>query len=267
MTLFRALLLALAAAALAGAVSPSGAVLTALSVNPSDQMATMTVLPPPSLFAASGSGGAVDLSWPASSTSPGSGHTLSYIVLRGPVGGPYATIATTGASVLSYSDTPPTDGTYGYVVKTQVSGAGAFQSANGAVASATSDRTAPTVGVTFPSPGGSYGSTSWGGASGAFSGTASDAGTGIPSSASIGLVITRSSTGDTWNGTSFASGSNTVAASSYDPSTGGWTYSFPAVDFPAVDSYSVTVNATDGAQNVGTSGVVSFAYGTRRGRP
>src|SRR5262249_5171392 len=60
----------------------------------------------------SGAGGAVSLSWSATTPAPGTGHTLTYLVFRGPVGGPYTQIGST--SSLSYTDTPSSDGSYGY---------------------------------------------------------------------------------------------------------------------------------------------------------
>lgn len=126
----------------------SSAAFTARAVNPSNQAATLLVQPPSSISATSAAAGAITLSWPASPTVPGTGHTLSYRVFRGPVGGPYTQIGSTSASVLTYSDTPASDGTYGYVVETAVGGAGMFTSVNSPAASALSDRTPPSMSIT-----------------------------------------------------------------------------------------------------------------------
>ncbi|HEY6957561.1 MAG TPA: hypothetical protein VI814_01920 [Candidatus Limnocylindria bacterium] len=133
--------------ALAAAVSVNtGASLTASTSNLNNTFGTLTVQPPASQNATtSGVGGAVNLSWTATPTAPGAGHTLSYLVLRGPVGGPYTQVGSTTS--LTYSDTPPADGTYQYVIEAQVSGGGSFTSGNSAAQSGVSDRLAPTTSI------------------------------------------------------------------------------------------------------------------------
>ena len=127
----------------------TGASYNATSANPDNPVSALLVQPPASHAApTSTSGGAVNLSWTATPTAPGAGHTLTYLVLRGPAGGPYATVATVPG--LSHVDTPPSDGTYEYVIKVRVTGGGAFDSASSAARSGVSDRTAPTP-VTGPS--------------------------------------------------------------------------------------------------------------------
>ncbi len=140
--LTRLLVLVIAATAVAGTASLSAAGFARVTANPANVLSAMTVQAPASLAASSRAGGAVDLVWPASSTAAGAGHSLSYVILRGPVGGPYARIASTSA--LGYSDTPLSDGTYGYAVQTEVSGGGAFQSGSATV-TALSDGTPPTA--------------------------------------------------------------------------------------------------------------------------
>jgi hypothetical protein len=82
----------------------------------------------------------VDLSWPATTT-PANGHAVTYLVLRNGV-----QIGTTAA--LTYSDTPPADGTYTYTVETKVAqGAGFFTSAASPAQSPKSDRTAPAMSI------------------------------------------------------------------------------------------------------------------------
>lgn len=133
--------------ALAVAVSMNtGASFTGSTTNPSNLANTLVVQPPASQNApVSAAVGVVNLSWTATPTAPGAGHTLTYIVLRGPVGGPYAQIAST--SSLSYSDTPPSDGAYGYAVEARVTGGGSFTSAPTAAQSGLSDRTGPVMSV------------------------------------------------------------------------------------------------------------------------
>ena len=134
--------------ALAGIVSgDTGASFTGTSANPSNTLQTLLVQPPASQNATvSAAAGVVNLSWTATPTAPGAGHTLTYLVLRGPVGGPYAQIGSTTG--LTYSDTPPADGTYEYAIQASVSGGGTFTSANSAANSGLSDRTAPTKAIT-----------------------------------------------------------------------------------------------------------------------
>jgi hypothetical protein len=134
--------------ALAGiSTRETGASFTGTSTNPTNQADTMTVQPPAGQNApTSVAAGTVNLTWSATPTTPGTGHTLTYLVLRGPVGGPYAQIGST--ATLAYSDTPPADGSYGYVIEAQVAGGGTFTSAYSAAQTGLSDRTAPTTGVT-----------------------------------------------------------------------------------------------------------------------
>ena len=120
---------------------------TATTTNSSNTLAALTVAPPATQNATTSSaGGVVNLSWTATPTAPGSGHTLSYDVLRGPVGGPYAIVK--NVSTLSTTDTPPADGTYGYVVHAKVSGGGTFTSGDSTARSGVSDRTAPAMTIT-----------------------------------------------------------------------------------------------------------------------
>jgi len=134
--------------ALAGLGSQeTSASFTGTSTNPSNHASTLLVQPPASQNnTTSAAAGVVNVSWAATPTAPGAGHTLSYEVLRGPVGGPYVVVGTTTS--LSYSDTPPADGTYGYVIHAKVTGGGTFTSADSAAKSGVSDRTAPTKAIT-----------------------------------------------------------------------------------------------------------------------
>ena len=136
------------AIALGGLVSgDTAASFTGTSVNPSNHASTLLVQPPASQNnTTSAAAGVVNLSWAATPTLPGTGHTLAYDVLRGPVGGPYVVIAST--SSLSYSDTPPSDGSYGYVVHAKVTGGGTFTSGDSTAKTGVSDRTAPTKAIT-----------------------------------------------------------------------------------------------------------------------
>jgi hypothetical protein len=132
---------------LAGIVSAeTGASFTSSTTNPGNTVAALLVQPPASQAAPSSSaGGVVALSWTATPTAPGAGHTLTYLVLRGPAGGPYTQIAST--STLSYTDTPPSDGTYQYVIQARVTGGGSFTSGNSTAQNGISDRLPPAMSI------------------------------------------------------------------------------------------------------------------------
>ncbi|MDQ2950642.1 MAG: hypothetical protein M3R54_00095 [Chloroflexota bacterium] len=124
----------------------TGASFTNLSMNPTNLATTMLVQAPASQNGAtSAAAGVVGLSWAATPTAPGAGHTLAYDVLRGPVGGPYSVIATTAG--LTYNDTPAADGSYGYVVRAKITGGGTFTSGDSPTRTGLSDRTAPTMSI------------------------------------------------------------------------------------------------------------------------
>ena len=126
----------------------TGASFTGSSTNPNQSWNTQTVTPPASFTSATPKpAGQIDLVWTATTTPAGS-HTLTYLVLRGPVGGPYVQVGSSAG--LTYSDTPGSDGTYEYVVQTKIAqGAGFFTSGNSATKSSKSDRTAPTAASGF----------------------------------------------------------------------------------------------------------------------
>jgi hypothetical protein len=125
----------------------TGASFTGTTTNPAQILNTQSVTPPASFTSATSAiAGRIDLVWAATTSVAGS-HTLTYLVFRGPVGGPYVRIGTT--SGLSYSDTPGADGTYEYVVQTKIAqGSGFFTSGNSATNNTKSDRTAPTMSAT-----------------------------------------------------------------------------------------------------------------------
>ncbi len=127
----------------------TGASFTGSTTNPNQSWNTQNVTPPASFTSATSAiAGRIDLVWTATASPVGS-HTLTYLVLRGPVGGPYSQIGT--ATGLTYSDTPASDGTYQYVVQTKLAqGAGFFTSGNSAAGTGISDRTAPTATANAP---------------------------------------------------------------------------------------------------------------------
>ena len=148
------------------------------TTNPSNHLNTLNVQAPAGQNTpTSGAAGVVNLSWSATPTAPGTGHTLTYLVLRGPVGGPYSQIGST--SGLSYSDTPSSDGTYQYVIEARVSGGGTFTSPNSTAQNGLSDRTAPTMSITCN--GAACSATSWYNAAVSVTVSGSDSGTGMGS--------------------------------------------------------------------------------------
>ena len=117
-----------------------------------------------------------------------------------------------------------------------------------------------TVGsVTFPADTAAYNASGWT-AGAPIAGTATDATSGIAGTSAITLTITQNATGDTWNGSSFQSGTHTVNPTTY--SSGVWTYTFPNTNFPADGSYSVAVQATDQASNPSSTATNTFKYDT-----
>src|SRR5206468_3168887 len=63
-----------------------------------------------------------------------------------------------------------------------------------------------------------------------------------------------------WNGSSFGSGSEVWNTTSL--SGGNWSYTFPASSFPADDTYTIRVRATDNVSLVETPNSRSFTYDT-----
>ncbi len=113
----------------------------------------------------------------------------------------------------------------------------------------------PTVNISYPVNGttyGGFGGSTW---SGTITGTASSNSAGTISSS--GVAIEDTSTGKWWNGTSFSAGSQTFVPAS---GTTSWSYALPASKLTGFSNYSVTGEATDSLNNVGTSSTVSFLY-------
>ena len=151
---------------------------TGTSTNPTNAMNSLTVQPPAAQNnASSAAAGVVQVSWTATPTAPGTGHTLTYLVFRGPVGGPYSQVGST--SGLTYNDTPPSDGSYGYVIEAQITGGGSFTSSYSTAKTGLSDRTAPTMSITCDSA--ACSSSTWYNAAVSVTVSGSDSGTGMGS--------------------------------------------------------------------------------------
>ncbi len=210
--------------------SETGAVFTKTATNPGNVAAALRVDPPAAQAApVSAPAGAVSLSWSATPTSAGAGHALDYLVLRGPVGGPYAQVGVTAS--LGLTDTPPADGTYGYVIQARVTGGGALTSGNSTERTGISDRTAPSTTAGAPSASDvktftipvSY----------------SDGGTGVtgtslyaksPAAGSYSLVSTNS----------FAVSASGTSTFTYTAAAGTGTYSFYAIGADSAGNVTAT---------------------------
>jgi hypothetical protein len=105
----------------------------------------------------------------------------------------------------------------------------------------------PTVSVTYPVDGTTYGA-DW---TGTITGTAST------TVASTEVAIEDTSATRWWNGTAFAASSQTFVAATGNTT---WLLGFGPDNLTSGDSYSVVAQATDSAGNVGTSSTVSFTY-------
>ena len=110
---------------------------------------------------------------------------------------------------------------------------------------------APTVTVTYPVDGTTYGA-DW---TGTITGTAAaGAGTTINATA---VAIEDTTTGQWWNGSPFAASSQTFVPVS---GTTTWMTGLSPDALTPGDTYSVTAEATDSDSNVGTSPTVTFTY-------
>src|SRR5579884_1447831 len=135
-------------------IQATAASFMAVANNPTNFVGALYVIAPLQNAATSRPGGVVRLTWDASTTI--TSDPVSYLVFRRPSGGgSYSQIASTAAGVLTYDDTPGTDGQYDYVVQAQVS---TFTSVNSNSKTAYADSVAPT---TTASLSGTSGTNGW----------------------------------------------------------------------------------------------------------
>lgn len=128
-------------AAVALSSGPSTADFVVDSVSPGSQLVTLDPRPPASFAAPDPRpAGAILLTWTASATATVRAET-TYSVQRSPAGANTWTEVTDGLTSLSYTDTPPSDGSYDYKIRTDV----ASFFAESAERAGLSDRTAPTA--------------------------------------------------------------------------------------------------------------------------
>jgi hypothetical protein len=111
--------------------------------------------------------------------------------------------------------------------------------------------TAPTVSVTYPVDGTSYGS-DW---TGTITGTASSATSTTVASTEVAIEDT--TTSQWWSGSSFSDATQSFVGATGDTT---WLLSLGAGSLTSGDSYSVVAEVTDSAGDVGTSSTVSFTY-------
>ena len=116
----------------------------------------------------------------------------------------------------------------------------------------TVDATGPTIGTTFPAAGTRLNSTTYAAGcstatAGDVCGTTSDSPSGV---AKVEISLQRASTGLYLTGTTFSAASQTWITAS---GTTSWTYALAATTFPADDTYTLVVRATDTVGNVSTS--------------
>ena len=121
------------------------------------------------------------------------------------------------------------------------------------------DTTAPSSSTNFPASGGEYNAAGWdaGCATAGLCGTYGDgSGSGV---AEVEVSIRRG-TGNYWNGTGFSSATEVWNDASL--AAGSWSYAFDASDFPADDTYTVRVRATDAVGNAQAPSSRSFVIDT-----
>ena len=165
---------------------------------------------------------------------------------------------TTSPYSVSFDTTTVSDGLYDFRA---VATDGAGNTANSAtISNRRIDNTAPSSTTTFPSSSGSYNTSGWNAGCGTngFCGTYSDSGSGVQK---VEISIRRAS-GNYWSAGSFSSGSEVWNTTSL--SAGNWSYTFPASNFPADDTYTIRVRATD---NVNRSRRRRTAARSRTTRP
>ena len=146
---------------------------------------------------------------------------------------------TTSPYSVSFDTTTVGDGLYDFRA---VATDGAGNTANSAtISNRRIDNTAPSSTTTFPASSGSYNASGWNAGCGTngFCGTYSDSGSGVQK---VEISIRRN-TGNYWSAGSFSSGSEVWNTTSL--SAGNWSYTFPASNFPADDTYTIRVRATD----------------------
>ncbi len=179
-----------------------------------------------------------------------------YLVKRYPAGGGSAVIVTASCSrtgTITCIVTSVPDGTWQYSdTPTYATNWVGIESAKSGVITI---NTAPSVTITYPVNGTTYG-TNW---TGTLTGTAlsnSGAGTSITS---VSLAIENTTTSKWWNGTTFSASTQSFITAS---GTTSWTLALAASHLVSSDTYSAVAEAVDTLGNIGTSTPVAFSYDT-----
>ncbi len=179
-----------------------------------------------------------------------------YILKRYPAGGTSPVVVTascSGTGTITCIETPTLAGAWQYTdTPTYATNWVGIESAKSPVAAVS---TAPSVTITYPVNGTTYGP-DW---AGKITGTASsNAGAGTSISA-VSLAIENTTTNRWWNGISFIATTQTFEEAT---NTTSWTLPLGAASLTSGDSYSVSAEATDSLGNIATSSTVAFAYNT-----
>jgi hypothetical protein len=112
----------------------------------------------------------------------------------------------------------------------------------------------PTVAITYPVTGTTYGlTTTW---TGSITGTAANAGAGTTITG-VSVTVENTTTKRWWNGTSFSATSQTFVAAT---GTTSWSLLLAAKYLASGCKYTVIAEATDNLGNIGTSSTVTFTY-------
>ena len=258
--------------ALGALVSASWASFVAGSSTADSSLSSITVQPPVLSAAVSQAGGAIALSWTAT---PSAGLrpdlTFAYNLYRSS-GGAAVLVNASPVTGLSYTDVPPSDGTWTYPATAVVS---SFQSATSNALSGLSDRVAPRISITCGS--GSC-STAWYRAAVTVTLSATDAGSGVQSityvldgtSATVSGTTTAFTVGDgahtiVYSATDQAGNTSAAATQALNidsvpptvsapvicdlagvavPATGGW--------ISAGSTYRILARASDATSGVGS---------------
>ncbi len=111
----------------------------------------------------------------------------------------------------------------------------------------------PTATITYPVNNATYG-TNW---NGTITGAASPSSGGATTITSVSVAIEDTTTGEWWNGTSFAGTTQSFVAAT---DTATWMLPFGTGNLTLGNTYSVIAQATDNLGNQGASSPVSFTY-------
>jgi large repetitive protein len=113
----------------------------------------------------------------------------------------------------------------------------------------TYNTTPPTAAVTYPVNGATYGPN--------YTGTLTGTASFTVAASSVKVAIENTTTALWWNGSTFASASQTFVTAT---GTTSWTFPLAISNLVKGDTYSVVAQATDTAGNVGTSATTTFTY-------